>query len=355
MSESSEGSALAPYSRLNAGLEVLQRDYAIVPDFKTKEGYAIGKANLKEYRDYKKRVNDTHKIAKEDIIKTGKLLDGEKNRILTVLEDVFEPHKEARKVEDERQETIKREKAEAKAKREREIKDRIDTMREAYAAAVSMSSAEISWTIESHDDYEITEELFGDEIETAKAVKSALAGKLKTLYESKKQQEEEAARIKKESEELKVKQEAQRLEDEKRAKEQQEKDEADRKRMAEENAKLKAENEALQAERKKLDDEKAAMEAEKKKIEDDKQKVIELEREAKVKEVTETLKKAAEKEEKKRREEAEKLAKEEAKERRTELEESISNHISNGGQYFDLINAIENQEIPYLRIDWTEK
>jgi len=365
MTEATEKSkALVPFNKLNAGISEMRKQYLKVPDVKTKEGYAIVKENMKEYRGVKKRVEDTYKIAVEDINKTKDSLLVEKRRLIGIVEEVFEPHQTARKEEDERLAEIKREKAEAKAKRDREIQDRINEMRETYAAAVSKDSSQIKALIKEHGDLEITEELFGDDVEVAQAIKSAMAGKLVSLYESKRQQEEESDRIKKGSEELAKKQEAQKLEDAKRDSKLREEAEADRKRMTEENAKLKADNAALQAERKKLDEEKEKIEAEKQQIKDDKRIAKEKEEEAKreqadtmakIRRDTEEAKEKAklEAQEKKDREAAEKKAKKEAKIRRSELEDAL--HGFMGGNSEEFIPLVENKEIPYLRIDWTQK
>jgi len=358
--------ALVPFSKLNKGIAEMKKKFAKVPAVETKEGYEIVKGNLKEYRSIKKRVEDTYKIAVEDINDIKSKLLGEKKRLIGIVEEVFEPHKEARKVEDERLETIKREKAEARAKRDREIKGRIDDMRESYATAVSSNSDGILDILEIHKNLEITEELFGDDLEIGKAVHSAMMGKLKSLYESKLEQEELQTRLMQEAKDLEQQRHKQQLEDEKRDKEQREKDEAERKRMAEENAKLKAENEKMQAERKKLDDEKAEIEAEKQKLEDAKIKAkeeaewarqAEFERLAKIAQEEKEAKEQAKREvkEQKDREAKEKKAKKEARERRVELVDVLKNYIPVAAHGSALISAIEKKEIPYLRIDWTEK
>lgn len=380
MSEESNA-ALVPFNKLDAEMAELKKEHAVVPDFKTKEGYEVGKKSLKEGRDIKKRVKDLHAIKKAEITKVIKLLDDKRDDLNDALDDIFSPIQKARKEEDSRQEQIKVEKAEAKAKRENEIKARIDDMKESYVNAVSKTSQEVMQLIDTFKAADISEELFGDDVEIARSIHSALTSKLQTLYDSKKEQEEESARIKKESEELRIKQEAQKAEDERRAEEQRVKDEAEQKRIKEENAKLKAENESLQAERKKLDDERAVIEAEKKKIEDDKIKAKEeeerrIKEEADRKAEEERLKKEAEEnaefdrkfveDQKERdrlkkieREEAEKLAKEEAKERYEQLMTDLVHILTANPEPHDgaasIVVEAEGRNIPYLRVIWTEK
>jgi len=366
--------ALVPFTKLNKGLAEMKKQYSKVPDVETKEGYEVVKANLKEYRSVKKRVEDTYKVAVEDINDTKAKLLGEKKRIIGIVEEVFAPHQKARKDEDERLADIKYEKAQAKEKRQREIKGRIDNMRESYAEAVSSTSDSIATIMETHERLELTEELYGDDLEIAKAVHSAMAGKLCDIFDSKLEQEELTKRLKKESDELDAKRAEQKIEDEKRDLEQREKQEAETKRMAEENAKLRADNEKMQAERKKLDDEKAEIEAEKQQLEDNKRIAKEKEEEAKqlefdrlatiAREEKEAKEQAdreakekiarqeAEVKDKKERAAAEKKAKKEAKQRREELHSVLYGH---GCDPETLIRAIEAEEIPYLRVTWTEK
>ena len=60
-------------------------------------------------------------------------------------------------------------------------------------------------------------------------------------------------------------------------------------------------------------------------------------------------------EEKKRKEDAEALALKEAEQRRQKLYEGLAKHIDNPSEVEQLIEAIEDNEIPYLKIDWTKE
>jgi len=362
-----------------------------LPDVTTKKGYEQNYAIIRDgYRPIKKIIENVHKAVKADVLEKSRLIDGGKRKLLADLETTFNKFISARKEEDERLATIEREKEEAIVKRKTQITQNVENMKDMFVEAVGKTSKEIEEIQNKLESTLIDSISFDNYIEEAAAIRSALIGKLQTLYESTKFQEEEQIKFMQKEKELEEQRQQQRLEDEKRERERQEQAEVERCRLEEENAKIKAENERIKAEQEEvaakqreaqrlIDEDAAKIEAEKKRLKEEeetkkreaqehkdrlqREEDTKLAKEAQDKKDAEAKVKRDE-EEKKRREEAEALAKKEAVKRKKALEANMAGFLlTNQPASFklpsqcinDLINAIENNEIPYLRLNWCEK
>lgn len=358
-----ESTGLIEFNKLDAGLSGLKKKYEVVPDFSDPQGYLDGKEALTTYRDYKRRTKDTHTMAKAEIKKELDKLNGLKLKIDQVLEDTFNPYRDAKKAEDDIEKEAAAARKAEKERRRKEIQDVFDELREVYAGAVGETSERIKFVLEFQKAAEYTEDQLGDRLSEGKALQSAMIGKLQGLYDSKKQNEEEEARIKKEREELDAAKEEQRIKDEAAAKLKSEQDEIEAENMRKENAELKAKNEVMEAKQKKFDEEKRQFEDDKRKAKEEQDRKDQYEVDRMIKEKQEQIERekklVKEAEEKKQREESEKKAKEEAGLRYDELLSELTMLFDANPKDLDkatsLIAVIENKNIPYLKLDWTTK
>lgn len=342
-----KSTGLIEFNKLDAGLMAFKEEFKEVPDFTDDIGYLQGKEDIAKYRDYKKRATDTHKMAKAEIKKVTDGLNAQKLKIDDVLEKTFRPYLNAKKEQDDIEKEAAAARKAEKERRRKEITDRLDVMREVYAQAVGLDSDKIMFVLTEQEGKEFTEEYFGDQVATATALHAAMVGKLKTLYESKKKNEEEEARIKKEREQLEADKEKQRVIDEAAATKKREADEAEAEKMRKENAELKAKNEIMQIKQEKFDEEKRQFEEDKKKAKEEEKRKDEIIEQAKQEEIKKHEAKLCQ-------EEAEKKAEEESEERHVELVRKLKD-FTDLERASSLINAIEHKEIPYLRLNWLEK
>ena len=115
---------VSAYENIESGLAVVREKLKKVPDASTDEGYEEIVKTMKVKRDLKKELLAAHKGTKAEALAFCRLVDGEKNRILTSLEESFAPHKEAKDVEDERKARIEQEEADAAAELVKAIQKR---------------------------------------------------------------------------------------------------------------------------------------------------------------------------------------------------------------------------------------
>lgn len=373
------------YNPVEAGLLRLKEELKEIPDATTADGYKKIKSTLKSGRDLKSLLVATHKTTKADALAFCKKVDGEKNRILSALEETIAPHKAAKDAEDERKLRIEQEEADKAAARLLFIQKRIDGFKEILYKTTGKPSKEIQTMLTALKSQEINEDLYGDFQAEAHSHKSAVMGKLEILLESTIKTEETEERIKKQEEELEEMREKTRIEDEEREEERQKQIDADNKKRDEENARLKEENDKIRADlkysqdkqreaQKKIDDENKRIAAVKKQQEEEadriaqeketarlkviEEKEAEIERQEKIRQdkIDAEEKEKQEEEEKRLREEAEALADKEAEERGMCLHKAICMILTTDRQesVSKLIEKIVDGEVPYLKIDWTQ-
>lgn len=377
METQQQSTKVKEYDPIEQGLDDLRERFKEVPDVTTKEGFKLVKTNLKEYRATKKNLEDTRKGAKAAALEYGRKVDSEAKRIGAALEDIFGPHKAAKEAEEQRLAEIEEAEAKAAAERVAAIQKRMEGMKQIFVESVGMTSEIITNRLTGLTDLDINESSFGDFELEARQMRDALIGKMTTLIETTKA-----------SEEMAIKFEAHEREREIQEKVQREKDIEEQKKRDEEAIKLKAENDAMRAE---LDAQKAKQEeeqriinereaeirAQEKRIETEKREAAEEVRQAnlraneefarkqreeevekltlkRIQELEEEIK-IQEAEEKKEREDAEALAKKEAKLRRHKLAEILDDYVGSMNRTDDLIDAIENNEIPFVSLDWCKE
>ena len=256
------------------------------------KSYAVVMQGLAEYRELRLAIDDKHKELKRDILEAGRGLDGDKNRLKTLLEPGENHLKEIRQVEDDRKAKIKEEK-------DRKERERIEGIQEKVRSVVAqgiiydtMPSSTIKERLIILKGHKVTKEIYAEFTDqTIQAQKEAVAGLERML----------AYRIQSEKEALERKAEAKHLE--KVRKEQ----EAAQAKIDEGNRKVREGIAKLEADRKAVEDRKKQEEWEK----DEKTRILlELEQRG-----AEAEQKQIEKEEAEAKEKAEKAARAPDKER----------------------------------------
>ena len=93
------------------------------------KSYAVVMQGLAEYRELRLAIDDKHKELKSDILEAGRSLDGDKNRLKSLLEPGENHLKEIRQVEDARKAKIKEEKEAKERERIEAIQEKINRIR----------------------------------------------------------------------------------------------------------------------------------------------------------------------------------------------------------------------------------
>lgn len=382
--ETEELKIVSAYGDIENGLKIVREQLKEVPDAATKEGYKAIVEVMKVKRKLKKELVAAHKTTKAEALAFCRVVDGEKNRIMASLDDSFEGHLNAKQTQDDIQAKIDAEEAEAAAQRVRDIQNRMEGLKQVFYEAVGQTSEIVGNRLEGLRAITIDDGDYGDFAMDAMSIKAALIGKLETLYESTKTQEEMEAKIMAQELELEKQRETQRIKDEIEEQERRLREDQEQEKRDAEAAKLKAENDAMRAEleaqkaeqeeaQRIIDEKNAAIKAEQEHIEEEKRNAAEAAQRfedqrianalaaQRKKEAAAALKKQQEEwaieeaEEKKQREEAEALAQKEAVDRRCKLAANLQNWRQGPQQAEDLIKLIEEERISYIRIDWTQK
>lgn len=234
--------ALKEITAVEAGIADLTTKYKdVVFDCKTASGMADAKVARAAIRDPRYAVERARKAKKSELAQIGKEVDSKAAEVTAALKSLEDPIDAQIKIEEDRKEREKLQKAEDERRRTGAIRAMIEAIRNTECAK-SVPALEIA--IMNLSVMEISEERFHEFLDEAVAVREATVERLKAALED--QQE-----IERQREELRAQAEAQRLAAEQLAIERQkiqaERDEQDRIRR-EQQAKEDAERAAKQAE-----------------------------------------------------------------------------------------------------------
>lgn len=194
--------AIAEYSPVEAGLEALRVKYADVAfDLRSTKGNAEARAARRDLVSLRTGLESKRKELKEPILERAKLIDAEAKRITGELLKLEQPIDEAIKADEVRREAEKREREAAEARRVGKIEESIRSITATALRAVGKPSAAIADEIEALELFEIGEDY--DEYKAgAQAAKDAALAQLQTLHGAALANEQEAARLAAEREEL---------------------------------------------------------------------------------------------------------------------------------------------------------
>lgn len=360
--------AVTEYNELKATITGLVEKYKTLPDMKEEKAFdkivVIGRLFKTARIDVEKKRTELNK----PLFDKQKMINQAAKDITEMIKPTEDMYITARKEEEAKEKAIKEEKKLVKEKRAKEIQDNIDKIISTPLITYNNNSSSIFISTCKLRDMEITEHEFGDKMDLAKEEKKKAVDKMVDRCQEVKTFEEAREKEEQQRKEADEKLKKEREEFEKQKTEQAEKDRVQKEKQDKidtENKRIKEKQESAQ---KKIDDAKAEIESEKKKVEDDKIKAAEKTElirqkefdrkkaeEQKKRDEIDRVKKQKEKEEFKIK--LEKEAKEEAEQRRHELKKSICMILTadREASVEELIHAIEEKVIPYLRIDWTQK
>ena len=284
---------IVKYDIETAVITALEARYA---DIKVVDGKskAVAMEGLAEYRELRAKIDKRHKELKKDALKYGRAVDNEKNRLKGLLAPVEQHLKDARQIYDDKIKAKKAEKERIEQERVDKIAQKIQSLDHAVDTALNMSSGRVVELCDEIVAIQITEEVFQEFAEQAKAVKLTTLSALDDIYNDKVTRE---------------------------------KADAERRAEIEKLEKIRKENEAAQA---KIDQEKAEFEAAKK-AEQEKQERAEFERKAKRQAEQEVQQK-----------EKEKIEAENEAKRQTEL-------LPDKEKLIAFSNILANIEMPHLK------
>jgi len=284
---------IVKYDIETAVITALEARYA---DIKVVDGKskAVAMEGLAEYRELRAKIDKRHKELKKDALKYGRAVDNEKNRLKGLLAPVEQHLKDARQIYDDKIKAKKAEKERIEQERVDKIAQKIQSLDHAVDTALNMSSGRVAELCDEIVAIQITEEVFQEFAEQAKAVKLTTLSALDDIYNDKVTRE---------------------------------KADAERRAEIEKLEKIRKENEAAQA---KIDQEKAEFEAAKK-AEQEKQERAEFERKAKRQAEQEVQQK-----------EKEKIEAENEAKRQTEL-------LPDKEKLIAFSNILANIEMPHLK------
>ena len=246
------------YNEINAKLNEIKEAANFIPDANTKEGYDKSKRLSLDIGKIKTKLEKVRKTEKEYFLTGGKEVDLQAKLIKSQLEEAQAPHMEAYKAIDNK----------AKIEKERRInqaQQKIDAVTGLIEKAQFANSKEISDFFQAADDMD-TESGFYELTSEAIMAKARVLKTLSTIYQEKKQAEQNAAEL----------EELRKLKAEQEQKERDERIKREAAQKAEAEAKAAIEREE-QAKRDKLAAEQAQLEAEKRAIEQEKQAKIDAE------------------------------------------------------------------------------
>lgn len=124
------------FNQTEAGLDDLRNRFDVVPDATTKDGYNFIKNAVSELTKTRTAVEKERKRWKAPFLEAGRIIDSEAKRIISAVEKIESPLKEAKKSEDEK---IARQKQERLDK----LNEKITWMTECVTNAIGKSSDEI--------------------------------------------------------------------------------------------------------------------------------------------------------------------------------------------------------------------
>lgn len=152
---------LAKFDQVIADVEAVKETGNFLPDMSTKEGYEASKRFvLDNTAPMRKALEKAHKDIKAPFWDACKFLDGKKKDLMSMIEEIEEPHKIAYK---ERDAEIKRRKEEA----EQAVQNKLNWFDDVINRAFNASSSEIETLLEDCQDFDMDFEFFGKRIEEA--------------------------------------------------------------------------------------------------------------------------------------------------------------------------------------------
>jgi len=282
---------LAKFNVTDAKISELREKY------KDATEYDLVKEGVSETRIILSKVESTRKELKADALEWGKMVDGEAKRIKAAVQEIQEPMKIVKKTFEDEKEEKRQAKKQAEATRVYAIRCKIDELKcpKFLVIGGEFDMEDVQDSIKELESKEITTAEFEEMIIEATKVKNETIHNLNLLLERLTREAEEKVRIATEHEKLE-------LDRKKFEAEQKIKEEEDRKRREEEQAKINAERRQLEAEQKqqqlanKIEQDKLAKQ--KKDMEEERRKEraaaekIRMEKEAKVKAEQEAEEKA---------------------------------------------------------------
>lgn len=128
---------LKSFDKVLSDISKIKKQGDFIPDVSNKEGYEKSKRFVLDVTAAcRKAVEEKHKNLKRPIIDTGKLIDGKKNELLSMIEKIESPHKEAYRKHD-------KDKKEKKEKFESDLDKKVQTIKEFKLKALGKTSEEI--------------------------------------------------------------------------------------------------------------------------------------------------------------------------------------------------------------------
>lgn len=163
---------LTKFDKVIADVDAVKEKGNFIPDMSTKDGYDLSKRFvLDNTAPMRKALEKAHKEVKAPFWDACKFLDYKKKELITMIEEIEEPHKLAYKNHDAE---IKRKKEEA----EQAVQNKIDWFDQVLNNAFNASSDQIEKMLEDCQDYEMDFNFFGKRIVEAQEKQADTISKL---------------------------------------------------------------------------------------------------------------------------------------------------------------------------------
>ena len=248
------------YSKTEAALTMLREKYAGATfEVDTTDGMKLAKEARGEVRGYRTGLEKKRKEIKAPALEHCRLIDAEAARITVELVELEDPIKNQIKTHEDAKEAERQEKIDAETKRVEDIQARIEELRRATGSDFYTLNSDL--IMEHISDFEAiaVDESFGEFEQQAQDAKAATLARMREMHDAAIRRETEAAKIKKDREELDKLREA---DDKRIAKEREEREAEERKErkrlqaeVAEDLKKLAELRKEQAAAQKKIDDE----------------------------------------------------------------------------------------------------
>lgn len=135
--------AIAEFKQSEAALAVLREKFAVLPDFKTKEGYEEGRVGIRELVTLRTSLDKARKKLNKDDQDRISFRNAEAKRITGVLTELEDPMKAAKAVIDDAVELAKEEKRQEEARRIEKITEAMNGITQCGNVDPTMESADI--------------------------------------------------------------------------------------------------------------------------------------------------------------------------------------------------------------------
>lgn len=184
------------YSRTAAALAELRQRYANARyDVATTAGMKAARAARAELRDLRVGLEAKRQELKRPLLDRGNLLDSEAKRITAVLVELEDPIDAQIKAEESRKEAELAAKERAEAERRAVIGQRLQWLNNRLVEAVGKPAAALLEMREQLAALPVTDELYGDRVEEARALIEKIIARLAEMQAAVVAQEAEAARL----------------------------------------------------------------------------------------------------------------------------------------------------------------